>query len=362
MTSPADTAAARPADTGPGAAHRPAAWVRTRLRAAPLAALLTAVLAFGTVFLAAAFPRLLDRTADQGLRDYLRDRGPAATSILATAALGGDGTGPGGGELGDDTKRLDEDAARFAAHTGVLGVAPGGPVYGARSGKPRVLTNPGLARPDDADPDLDLLYVQGLRDHVTLAEGTWPGTPVPKKPVPIAISRHVAETVGIHLGDVLKTGSTSADDEAPQARVVGIVEVNDQDDPYWSDLPCPNRACLRFTTGKRPAAYWHSAGLVDGSALGRIKTWQTGAQDFWRLPVDVDGLRADRLAETRRQLNSYLTGDTANALANATERAGLQISSPLPQMLRQAIDRQRAAAPIASIGRAGNPDTMDGVD
>ncbi|MER5349282.1 FtsX-like permease family protein [Kitasatospora sp. NPDC002551] len=342
MTSPAGSEAPRPADAGPESAHRPAAWVRTRLRATPLAALLTAVLAFGTVFLAAAFPRLLDRTADQGLREFLRDRGPAATSIFATADLRG------------DAKGLDEAAALLTAHTGdTFRVAPGGPVYGSRTGKPRSLTNPGLARPEKADPVMDLFYLQGLRDHVTLAEGSWPGAPSPDQPVQIAISRDVAETVRIHLGDILETSSATSDDEAPRALVVGIVDVADQSDPYWSDLSCLSRACLNYTTGKEPAAYWRTAGLVDGSALERVRTWQTGAQDFWRLPVDIDALRADRLAETDREVASYLTGHTANALANATQRPGLHITSPLPTLFRQAGERQEAAAPLAAIGPAG---------
>ncbi|WP_380283069.1 hypothetical protein [Kitasatospora purpeofusca] len=343
MTSPAGTAAPRSADAGPEAAHRPAAWVRTRLLATPVAALLTAVLAFGTVFLAAAFPRLLDRTADQGLREFLRDRGPAATSVLATAELGG------------DAKRLDDDAALLTARTGgAFAVAPGGPVYGSRSGKSRSLTNPGLARPEKVDPVMDLLYVQGLRDHVTLAEGSWPDAPAPDGPVPIAISRDVAETVRIHLGDILETASATRDDEAPRALVVGIVDVTDQGDPYWTDLPCPNRACLNYTTGKEPSAYWRTAGLVDGSALARVRTWQTaGAQDFWRLPVDIDALRADRLAETERGVASYVTGHTANALANATRRPGLHMNSALPGLFRQATARQEAAAPLSAIGPAG---------
>ncbi|MFB7469860.1 FtsX-like permease family protein [Kitasatospora sp. NPDC056184] len=342
MTSPAGTAAPRSADAGPEAAHRPAAWVRTRLRATPLAALLTAVLALGTVFLAAAFPRLLDRTADQGLREFLRDRGPAATSILATADLRG------------DAKGLDDAAALLTAHTGAtFRVAPGGPVYGSRTGKPRSLTNPGLARPEKADPVMDLLYVQGLRDHVTLADGSWPDAPTPGRPVQIAISRDVAETVRIHLGDILETASATSDEKAPQALVVGIVDVADQNDPYWTDLSCLNRACLNYTTGKEPAAYWRTAALVDGSALERVRTWQTGAQDFWRLPVDVDSLRADRLAATERDVASYLTGHTANTLANETRRPGLHMNSALPELFRQATERQEAAAPLAAIGPAG---------
>ncbi|MFB6887964.1 FtsX-like permease family protein [Kitasatospora sp. NPDC056327] len=355
MTSPAATEAARPADAGPQAAHRPAAWVRTRLRAAPLAALLTAALAFGTVFLAAAFPRLLDRTADQGLREFLRDRGPAATSILASSDQGVDARGRAGdtGDPGDAVARLDKDAERLAAHAGILGVGPGGIVHGTRSGKARTLTDPGLARPDDADPTMALLYVQGLRDHVTLAEGRWPGTPAPGGPVPVALGRAAAETMGIRLGAVLHTGSIAVDEDAPRVEVVGILDVTDQNDPFWTELPCPNRACLNFTSGKLPAAYWHTAGLVDGSALDRVRAWQPGAQDFWRLPVDVDGLRADRLHEIDAELNSYLTGPTANELANTTARAGLRITSPLPSLLTQATDRQRAAAPLAGIGPAG---------
>ncbi|MET8702040.1 hypothetical protein ABZW10_24675 [Kitasatospora sp. NPDC004723] len=357
MTSPDETAAPRPADAGPWAAHRPAAWVRTRLRAAPLAALLTAALAFGTVFLATAYPRLLDRTADQGLREFLRDRGPAATSVFAVSDRGIDDRGRADGAEGPrvDAARLDADAALLAARTGILGVAPGDVVHGSRSRKPRALIDPGLTRPDDADPTMDLLYVQGLRDHVTLAEGSWPGTPVPGEPVPIAISRDAADTMGIRLGAVLRTGSSSLDDEAPRAEVVGILRVNDHNDPYWTDLPCPDRACLNFLRrqGKLPARYWRTAGLVDGTALEQVRTWQLGAQDFWRLPVGVDRLRADRLAETDQALASYLTGATANTLANETQRPGLRMTSPLPVLFRQATARREAAASLATIGPAG---------
>ncbi len=342
MTGPAATTAPRPAGTAPAAGHGPAPWVRTRLRATPLAALLTAVLAFGTVFLAVAFPRVLDRSADQGLRDFLRDRGPAATSLLASAELRG------------GAKTLDDDAALLAAHTGpTLGVGPGGPVYGARSGKSRALTNPGLARPEVVDPQMDLLYVQGLRDHTELAEGRWPDAPKSGAPVPIAVVRDTATTLGIHLGDVLNTAETTEGEDPPKAEVVGILDAVDRADQYWAELPCPVQACLNYTTGKQRYAYWRLAGLVDGSALDRVETWQTGAKDFWRIPVDVDGLRADRLARTEQELAAYLTGHTANELATVTRRPGLQITSPLPALLDKAGARQQATAPLAAIGPAG---------
>ncbi|MFJ8431506.1 FtsX-like permease family protein [Kitasatospora sp. NPDC094019] len=344
MTGPAATTAPRPTGTGtgPGAAHRPAPWVRTRLRATPLAALLTAVLALGTVFLATAFPRVLDRAADHGLRDFLRDRGTVATSVYASATRSG------------GAKSLDDAAALLAAHVGpTLAVAPGGLVYGARSGRTRSLTNPGLARPERVDPEMGLLYVQGLREHTTLAEGRWPDAPRSGGPVPIVLVREAATTLGIHLGDVLTTPDVLQEDRAPKAEVVGILDAADRADPYWAELSCPLQACLDFTKGKQPEAFWRFTGLVDGSALDAIQTWQTGAQDFWRIPVDVDRLRADQLSRTDRELASYLTGHTANELVKATDRVGLQITSPLPGVLEKATARQQATAPLAAIGPAG---------
>ncbi|MFJ4091265.1 FtsX-like permease family protein [Kitasatospora sp. NPDC089913] len=346
MTGPAATTAPRPTGTGhgtgTGTGHRPAPWVRTRLRATPLAALLTAVLALGTVFLATAFPRVLDRAADQGLRDYLHDRGTVATSIYASATRSG------------GAKGLDDAAGLLASHVGpTLAVAPGGIVYGARSGKTRTLTDPWLARPEHADPEMGLLYVQGLREHTTLAEGRWPEAPKSGGPVPIALVREVATTLNIRLGDVLNTPDVLQEDRAPKAEVVGILDAVDRDDPYWTELSCPVQACLDFTKGKHPEAFWRFTALVDGSALDAIQAWQTGAQDFWRIPVDVDRLRADRLATTDRELASYLTGHTANELAKVTDRVGLQITSPLPGVLEKATARQQATAPLAAIGPAG---------
>ncbi|MED7952012.1 FtsX-like permease family protein [Streptomyces sp. BE303] len=341
MTSPTGTDGTGRATALPSAAHRPAPWVRTRLRATPLAALLTAALAFGTVFLAAAFPRILDRTADQGLREFLKDRGPAATSLFATSRLSG------------GAKDLDAAAAQLTAHTGkTFGVAPGGPVYGARSGKPRTLANPGLAMPEGVLPMMDLLYVNGLGDRTTLVEGRWPEVGPQGAPVRIAISKNAADTVGIHLGDVLRT-TESVTGQAPQAEVVGFFTAPAPEDPYWTELPCPVHACLAYTTGKFPDAYWRVTGMVAGGALDRVDGWETGAQDFWRLPLDVDRLRADQLPRVQQEIASYLTGPTATALMAATHHPDLRINSQLPQLFTQATARQQAVAPLAALGPAG---------
>ncbi|MFI6446054.1 hypothetical protein [Kitasatospora sp. NPDC050543] len=340
MTTPAGTGTPRPGGARPNAAHRPAPWVRTRLSAAPLTALLTAALVFGTVFLAAAFPRALDRGTDDALREFLRSRGPAWTSLFASA------------EHHYDAGDLDQVAAKLAAHPGeTFRFAGSGPVYGARGDKQRAVLNPGLARPDGLPPRIGLLHLHGLTDHATLTAGRWPtagvGPSATAGPVQVALSRNAAGTIGIHLGDVLDGGSSS--DGAVRAEVVGLYTADDPDDPYWADLPCPEKACLQGAG----SSYWTTGGVIDAGALPRLADWGYGATDFWRLPVDTATLRADRLPTTGREIAAYVAGPTAIRLAELTGRQDLRISSALPRLFEQAAARQAAAAPLTAIGPAG---------
>ncbi|MFG3053522.1 hypothetical protein ACGFZP_21585 [Kitasatospora sp. NPDC048239] len=341
MTTPARRT--RPARTAPTGDHRPAPWVRTRLRTAPTAALLTAALAFVLVFLAAAFPRALDRGADDALRDFLHDRGPLETSLLTTAAPPDDRP--------ETVADLEEVAGRLLAQTGAgFSVPPSGPVFGAQGIQRRALTTPGLDRPDGKTaPTLHLLYLHGLTDHTTLVAGSWPsGATAPGDPIPIAVSRAAAETMGIRLGAVLE------DDSAPtkKVRVSGLYTVTDQSDPYWSDLPCTGRACLERSLSEPNVRHWHTAGVVGGDNLPSLAAWGRQARDFWRLPVDTGALRTDRLPDAQRDLASYLTGPTATRLMAAIDRPSLSTTSRLPGHLRQAALRQAAVAPLALIGPA----------
>ncbi len=60
-------------------------WVRTRLRAAPGAAVALALLVALTAFLAAAFPRALDRYEDEGLSRAVARTHPDRAGLLVTA-------------------------------------------------------------------------------------------------------------------------------------------------------------------------------------------------------------------------------------------------------------------------------------
>ncbi|WP_327363639.1 hypothetical protein [Streptomyces sp. NBC_01296] len=341
--SPPDSPPGARPGTPPGSAIRPAPWVRTRLSAAPLTALLAAALAFVTVLLSAALPRAMDRGADQGLRSFLHDRGASATSVLVTSPAQDGPQSPEG---------LDTALAALLARTGPgYGIAPSGPVYGARGVKPRSLDNPELARPEKVSPILHLMHVHGAEEHVRLVEGRWPGGGTPDGPVPVALPQQTAQTLGAKVGTVLRSSSGTSD--AMSAEVVGLYAAHDEADVFWTDLPCPTHACQRYTRARLPEMYWEAAALVGPDALGRLGAWGGKAEEFWRLPVDTDVLRADRLAAVGHQIAAYAAGQTATDLAQATGRPRLQISSGLPALFTQARARESAAAPLAAIGPAG---------
>ncbi|MEU6234445.1 hypothetical protein [Kitasatospora sp. NPDC047058] len=336
MTTPADTRNPRAGGARPTSAHRPAPWVRTRLRSARLAALLMAALAFGTVFLAAAFPRALDRGTDDALHRFLADRGPAWNTLVATS------------NDRFDAADLDEVARKLGSRPGrTFRYAASGPVYGARGDKFREIANPGYASPDGLKPRVGLMYLQGITERVTLVAGGWPTGPGGQDgPVPIALSKAAADTIGIRLGDVLRGG----EGPAPElAEVVGLYTVKDPHDPYWYDLGCLDRACVEGN----PHVALKADGLVAAGALERVAQWGAHTTDFWRLPVDTAALHARDLPATGRELTGFVTGPGAVALAAYTGREDLSLRSQLPTAFNQAIARQNAAAPLAAIGPAG---------
>ncbi|MFJ2867520.1 hypothetical protein [Kitasatospora sp. NPDC087314] len=324
----------------PSAARRPAPWVRTRLRATPLAALLTAALAFVTVFMAAAIPRITDRSADSALRDFVRHLGVTSTSLLATAQP----------NLSDTATDLDTVQQKLTAEIGRnLTLSQSGQLYGTWTKTSRPMLNKGYAKlSDNRAPQLDLMYVHGFTDLVSLVDGAWPSPANEGAPLPIAISQKAAETIGVKLGDVIDNGSEVTG--PVRSRVVGLYRVNNPDDPSWEDAGCPARACL---DGGGAELGWKTTGLIDGGSLPGLVRWGKNVQNFWRLPIDPGVLRADQLARTRSTVGSYLSGSGATGLARQTNRVDLRVSSLLPEAFTRATARYEASAPLAAIGPAG---------
>ncbi|THA81586.1 hypothetical protein [Streptomyces sp. A0592] len=343
---PRTPSAPRP-PAAPRSGPRPAPWVRTRLRAAPLGTLLAAALAFVAVLLAAALPRAQDRGADQALRSFLNEAGSTRTSLQATAPA------PASGQ---SAQALDRTLKSLLARTGnTFHVEAEKVVHGTRTNKRQPLMNPELSRPHRLPPEMSLLYVQQAQDHVNLVEGRWPtGTPRPAggaayaPPLQVALSRQAAETIGARVGSVL--ASAPLVDGTPSVEVVGLFSVPDETEDFWVGLDCLPRACKK-TVGE--SYLWEADALIGAGDLDRMDLWGHDAQDFWRLPVDVDRLRADRLDATKKEIASYVAGPTAATLSFETRRERLRTTSWLPELFEQAHERRQAAAPLALLGPAG---------
>ncbi|MFF2142429.1 hypothetical protein [Kitasatospora sp. NPDC058190] len=340
MTTKAGTTVPTTAPT-PTPVHRPAPWVRTRLRAMPLAGVLMAALALVTVFLAAALPRVADRGADAALQDFVRQKGLNPTSLQSTSKT----------RAADTAADLDAVQQTLTAKVGrELTLAPEGAANGTRALTPGGMFNPGYARIADSEPPiLTLLYLHDLAARATLTDGTWPTPATGDGPLPIVVSKKAAETIHIKLGDILDNGT-----EGPGTKrntvVVGLYQVNEPQDPFWDDLGCPARACLKPTTGHE---HWETSGFVDGGSLPAMAHWGSGGQNFWRLPVDPASLRADQIDRNRGVVTSFLTGSGATVLASATGRADLHTTSNLPDILTRADARYQAALPLGTIGPVG---------
>ncbi|WP_331744116.1 hypothetical protein [Kitasatospora sp. NBC_01300] len=325
----------------PGTPHRPAGWVRTRLRANPLAALLMAALAFVAVFLAAAFPRVADRGADTALQDFVGQKGFNQTSLQTTSKTRDD----------DKAAELDRVQQQLTELVGrQLTLTQPGQAHGARAVGDRGMGNPEYDRFAErrTDPVLGLLYLHDLAARATLTDGTWPTPAAAGAPLPIVISKKAAESIHIKLGDVIDNGTEGSGAKRTTV-VVGLYRINDPQDPFWEELGCPARACLR---AEPEHEHWMTSGFVDGDSLPALARWGSNAENFWRLPVDAASLHADRLDRTRGILSSFQTGRDATALADATRRADLHTSSGLPEILSRADDRYQASLPLSTIGPA----------
>ncbi|MFB7477097.1 hypothetical protein [Kitasatospora sp. NPDC056184] len=329
-----------------GDAHRPAAWVRTRLRAARAAALLTAVLTLAAVFTAAALPRAADRGADSAVARFVLDRGVKATSLHLTAR-------PRPGARAADLDALRE---RLVARIGAdLPLTRDGEHHGTRALSGRPMLGDGYDRPGGIAPQLHLTYLQNLAGHATLTEGTWPGPAQPGEPLPIVVSGRAAETVRLKVGDIVDGGPAdrgAGEAAAPaRVRIVGLYRADDPRERFWRDLPCPDRACLKTLDGG--GVRWETGGFVGGDGLAGLLAWGGGGEDFWRLPLDPYALRADRLAELRSGVGSYLAGPGTVGAAEAADRRELGVTTLLPEVLADATARHRATVPLAAIGPAG---------
>jgi hypothetical protein len=170
-------------------------------------------------------------------------------------------------------------------------------------------------------PQLQAAAMAGLRAHASLTRGTWPGPPVPGKPIPGALPARVAAALHLTAGDIIPLRDARSGRPVP-VRVTGLYLPRDPASPYW-----------RLDT----------IGASGAASLGGFTTYGplTVSPDAFRQALTVAGASWVVLPDTARIPQGDLGAVAGRvqagqqALQNpAGPLGGLRVSTSLPAVLR----------------------------
>ncbi|MET7326254.1 ABC transporter permease, partial [Streptomyces sp. NPDC005549] len=287
-----------------------APWVRTRLRAAPGAAVALAVLVAVTACLAAAFPRALDRYTDAGLRQAVEHAPVDESGILVTA----------GPDLDGETAHT-EESVRPERLTGLyestldtverpLVIDERRSSYGVRATETLPSPDKWLPRPDGLPAEMLLAAPHGLADHTRLRSGRLPRVPgkeatASTSEVQAAVTEETARTLHMKVGSVVHVSGQ----RDLTVRVTGIVTAEEPDSPYWSVdslLRAPSLRRIPGPMGASNPSYWVGGLLLAPEAAPALLS-VTPTVRYWHLTPDPDALHSrdlDGLASAVASLES----------------------------------------------------------
>ncbi|MEU8732124.1 ABC transporter permease [Streptomyces tendae] len=287
-----------------------APWVRTRLRAAPGAAVALAVLVALTACLAAAFPRALDRYTDAGLRQTV-ERAPVDESgILVTAGPDLDA----GVAHTEESVRPERLAELYRSTLDTVGrplvIDEKRSSYGVRTTEPLPSPDRWLPRPDGLPAEMLLAAPHGLADHARLRSGRLPEVTggeasVRTAEVQAAVTEETARILHIEVGSVIHLPGS----HGLTVRVTGIVVPEEADSPYWSVVSLLRTPSLRRMPGPMGVSnpsYWVGGLLLAPEAAPALLGATTTVR-YWHLAPDPDALHSrdvDALASAVASLES----------------------------------------------------------
>ncbi|CAL9583331.1 hypothetical protein SUDANB150_05048 [Streptomyces sp. enrichment culture] len=272
-----------------------APWVRTRLRAAPGAAVALAVLVALTACLAAAFPRALDRYTDAGLRQTVGRAPVDESSILVTAGPDLDG----GVAHTEESVRPERLGDLYDSALGVvqrpLVIDERRSSYGVRTTETLPSADTWLPRPDGLPAEMLLAAPHGLADHARLRSGRLPEVPggeasFKTDEVQAAVTEETARTLHIEVGSVIHLSGSSD----LTVRVTGIVAPQAADSPYWtveSLLRAPSLRRVPGPMGASNPSYWVGGLLLAPEAAPALLDVTTTVR-YWHLTPDPDALHS----------------------------------------------------------------------
>ncbi|MFD6326478.1 ABC transporter permease, partial [Streptomyces sp. NPDC058442] len=333
-----------------------APWVRTRLRAAPGAALALALLVAVTAFLAAVLPRAVDRYGDAGLHQALRSAGPDSTGVQVAAPLPTAGLSQEEQEeavRGDALRGHRSELLALAGRS--LPLDPHQSSSGVRTSAPQEVSEPWLPRPDGLPPSLHLLAQNGLADHSQLREGRLPKAPdtvtVATTRVEGAVTTDTAGDLNIEVGSVLTFPGAA---RAPlEVRITGIVEPRDPRGAYWSADPLMRTPGLTVLPGDPDLRqYWLGALLLPPDAAPALLGTAGEPWQYWWLAPSVPDLHGYDVPRLTSAVAAVESGPVLQRMREATT-LDIGAYTELDDVLTDYTRLRTAIGPLVSVAAFG---------
>ncbi|MGW2828080.1 ABC transporter permease [Streptomyces sp. NPDC001286] len=334
-----------------------APWVRTRLRAAPGAALALALLVVLTACLAAALPRAVDRYEDAGLRRAVERARPQSTTVAVWAQ-------PPSPLLSQEQReaalRPGPLAARYAriraAVDSPLVPDPGQSTYGVRTATPMEASDNWLPRPSRLPARISLAAQHGLGAHVTKVTGRLPRTDGPvtaRTPeVEAAVTAATAKSLHIRLGSRIHVPAVGRASLA--VRVTGIVTPRDPEGAYWSTQPLLRTPALAVVPSNDPNKdyYWLGALLLSPDAAPALLGTAAVPWSYWQYAPTAGSLHSydtDRL----RSVIASLEGGPGLRRIGALTGPTTTVSTDLDQVLGAYTALRGGVRPLVAVAAFG---------
>ncbi|MFG2884016.1 FtsX-like permease family protein [Streptomyces sp. NPDC048297] len=333
-----------------------APWVRTRLRAAPGAALALALLVALTACLAGALPRAVDRYESAGLVHALRDARPDHTTVRVTAELPAPGTFSGDPSpfLRDDL--LKQKYAQALRTVGaLLPVDPDQSSYGIATTESQPVGDPWIPRPDGVPAKVALASLSGMAEHASVRAGRLPRVPGPlgaRTPgIEAAVTAATAKSLHIRVGSVIHVPGVGRPPLA--VRVTGILTPRDPGGAYWSTDPLRRTPSLvPVPQSVPPVRYWLGALLIPPDAAPALMYTGGNPERYWYLAPDLSGLRAYDLGGLRSAVASLENGPGLNRTRAATTEFS-DVETGLDTVLDSFSGLRSGISPLVAVAGAG---------
>ncbi|MGW2088970.1 FtsX-like permease family protein [Streptomyces sp. NPDC001880] len=294
-----------------------APWVRTRLRTAPGTAWALGLLVLVTSFLAALFPRAVERQGTDGLQHDITAASPGHSALELISPQ------PGLQMLPAEREAAVRGAALKTVHEKTRAALPakvrpgaGESSYGFGTSRPIPAQETWLPRPEGLDPQLSYTTLSDLPRHAALRSGAWPtvrGTVTEDtEAVEGAITEETAKALGAEPGSTISVPTRAG--EHLTVRITGVVAPKEPRSTYWSADPLLRTPALVPEPTPIPPPptpprhYWTAAVLLAPDA-GPALLGSTGEPEmFWRFAPDASGLTADDVPGLRSAVASLESG------------------------------------------------------